>query len=1132
MHLVRSPIFRRIALAIALAICASLCSTAAFAQSYTGTVNVQEDFTGSTTQNPWYYFNGACLTASDLPGTGPTANGPGTPPGCVADHYYNENLVGGYNGVPGPAQTLPDPQGYGALRFTNGCLGGDCSEGGRFQNGAIVSANTFSTNQGLSITFKTITYRGDSGGSDNDGADGMSFFLLNAAEWSPTQDSIGSFGGSLGYDCSDEYSNTPNNGIVGAYLGLGIDEYGNFLNQSDNTASGYGYQPNRIGMRGAGNIAYPWLSANYPQYYPSSIPSAQWPSIVRYTCQTGELWNYTSGSPQWTGQTVQDYSRIPSAYAIVSDKIAREYSQGGYSRLDASPITYRVRLTANGLLSFWYSYNGGAWTGVLRDQSITAGNGPLPAELRFGFAGSTGGSSNIHELECFKATPITQASSSVSINQQQSSKLQVGAQVYFSYYDPSNWTGDITANSLDTTSNGVLSINPVANWDASCVLTGVLLGYTCPTTGQTGPIAAQGPSQRVMLTWNGSQGIPFEWGNLTLAQQGYLSAGDTDTVGEDRLEYLRGDRSNEIDQYGIGLFRDRDSVLSDIVDSSPVWVGPPSISPYISYEYPSVWKDRLYPSAVMAENSGQTYAQYVAAEATRLNVVYVGANDGFLHGFSAGSYNSSGTTYDNSTNTGTEVLAYMPQAVLQDIHNSSTAYADYSNPQYGHEFYVDAPPGTGDLYYKNAWHTWLVGGLGPGGADIYALDITNPANFSEANASNIVVGDWTNSTISCVNVSSCGANLGDTYGTPVIRLLHNGDWGIIFGNGFGSATGDAGIFIITVNPITEAMSTYYFSTGQSGTNDGIAYVSPVDIDGDHIVDYVYAGDLNGNVWRLDLTGNEPSSWGFDTSPIFKTPADQPITSQIAPAFIVNPSTGETQLMLYFGTGQKFPITESSPTTYESGTQSFYGVWDWNMSNWNSLGSTTLAAASPSLSTLTQSNLVQQSVSTSAGSSYNYINTTNPICWYGSTACPSGNDDFGWYINLPGTQTGYSITTNEQVIYNPQIVSTAVVFNSILPRINSPLSCTAGEDEGWTYAVNTATGGAIPGFFLNNGNNQTVAYETDASGTDSLVSTYDESNGSTLHYLIYQTLNGGAGVPLAVNPASDFTASQISWHEIR
>lgn len=149
----------------------------------------------------------------------------------------------------------------------------------------------------------------------------------------------------------------------------------------------------------------------------------------------------------------------------------------------------------------------------------------------------------------------------------------------------------------------------------------------------------------------------------------------------------------------------------------------------------------------------------------------MGANDGMLHGFRAGGYDATGKfTTATTPNDGQEVLAYMPAAALNTIYNTSSKL-DFSSPSYAHNLYVDATPGTGELYYNNAWHTWLVGGLGGGGnaggaiADntsvgtgaIYALDITNPANFSESNAGSLVLGEWTPSTLTCTNVTSCGA---------------------------------------------------------------------------------------------------------------------------------------------------------------------------------------------------------------------------------------------------------------------------------------------------------------------------------------------------------------------------------------
>jgi len=1225
-------------LAIAL-FCGFLAATAAHAQ-----VLISEDFDTNTTNNAWYFFNGACLTASSAAAT----SNPGTPPGCTAigSTYYNENLVGGYNGAAGDAQTLPDPLGDGALRFTNGCIpssSGGCSNGGHSQNGAIISSGVYSTSAGLDITFKTLSYRGDSGGDASDGADGMSFFLMDASIATAAElasnpgDAIGSWGGSLGYTCSNV--NSDYHGMIGAWLGLGIDEYGNFLNgesdtlgedspygvTGDNTASGGGIQPDRIGLRGRGNIAYPWLSANYPGDYPTTgltIPQEE--AAVQNTCETGTLWNYTPltnstpGTATNTGTPVDDYMAVPGAYSIISSKIANEYATGGYGQLNATPITYRLQLTQNGLLTLSYSYNGGAWTGVIQNEPITSVNsGALPANVRFGFAGSTGGSSNIHEIMCFKASPEAESASSTTGNEKESSKVDAGTQVYFGSYDPTTWTGSLAAYGLTTNSAGqVTGIATAANWDASCVLTGIASNSTCPTTGVSGPVAAEAPSSRTILTWNGTTGIPFEWTNLSTAEQNALNAIDND--GQTRLAFLRGDRTNEIPN-GANLYRARTGVLADIVDSSPAWEGPPSQSLYFAYETPSVWADRLYTSATMPENSGQSYTAYATAEQTRANVVYVGADDGLLHGFAAGSYNTD-SSYNSSGNNGNEVLAYVPQEVLLGIHptvtstttttnhhtgvtstNTTTAInstLDFSNPQYSHNFYVDAPPATGDLYYGSAWHTWVVGGLGPGlsgpwtsqgscggtgmptcatawsnttayafggtvsvngvnyvanwantnespltdvavgQGEVYALDVTTPANFAETNAATLVKGDWIGGTsatsnpgsFTCSNVANCALNLGFTYGTPVVRRLHDGNWAIIFGNGFGSSTGDAGIFIVTINSTSGAQTAYYLSTGVRGGN-GIAYVAAVDMDHDHITDYVYAGDLLGNIWRFDLTSNSESSWHVSTGPLFKTSSGQPITSEVVPQFVT--VNGATQLMLYFGTGQKFSQTPTSATSYATGTQSFYAVWDWNMSAWNALHSSQFASLTTaqmstasgvsSPYTLKPANLADQTI-TVDGNGDRLLSTSDQVCWANSTTCNSGNTQFGWYVNLPGTNTGYGSTTYEQVVYSPLILSTVVIFNSILPAIDSPLACSTNLDGGWSYALNVATGSAISGFWQ--GYSSSLPSNTGGYGSNATGTMY-YAGGS----VIYQN-TGGQHYEVPVQLPPDISGGRETWMQIR
>ena len=245
-----------------------------------GQVVISDNFTGGSSSNAWQPFLGACLTAGD---------GTGSIPACVGDAYYGaQGQVGGFTG------TLPDPVGNGALRFTNGF------PNGYGQAGGIISGFTFPLGQGLRVTFTTMTYLGDSGGGGHDGADGIGFFLIDGA-YAPYD--LGAFGGSLGYTCSN-VNNDPKlhpdgtqrsyDGLQRAYLGLGIDEYGNFLNQGDNTASGYGYVPGRIGLRGAGNIFAGAGSAFQLRCStrPGVLTVAQKIRAEQNTCKTGTIWDY------------------------------------------------------------------------------------------------------------------------------------------------------------------------------------------------------------------------------------------------------------------------------------------------------------------------------------------------------------------------------------------------------------------------------------------------------------------------------------------------------------------------------------------------------------------------------------------------------------------------------------------------------------------------------------------------------------------------------------------------------------------------------------------------------------------------------------------------------------------------
>ncbi|GLQ46878.1 hypothetical protein GCM10007862_19290 [Dyella lipolytica] len=1099
---------------------------------------VQDSFTGASATINWIPSHGACLTAG---------SGTGTVPACNGLAYYGSQTQAGLTGN-------VDPVGSGALRLTNGCAGGSGGTCYGNQSGAIISNTPFSSSQGIQVTFTTYAYSGNRGGGAGDGADGIGFYLLDASKVASTTSGgtttyapqIGAFGGSLGYSCSN--TNNPHDGMVGAYLGLGMDEFGNFLNGAyqsgytgDNTATGQmatnsnggngqQYQPQRIGLRGYGNVYLSELQALNPNatendvkntcenggtysytttgptqytfaytyqpngYYTTLVsttytytptnpnsnnntkacagaqpanttiggagstngtaiaiaggtPLYQQTSVVApsvntsgqvsvtysngktYTCNTqtsvttttytysqpsssatpsvpsatvggtsttnddgyygtsgppfvlvnGKYYPVTestsSNTPTNTNTaTFPDYAAIPNAYVNLpsTTPIANE---SALTRSAATPIAYKLQITQTGLLSLWYSYNGGSYVPVLTSQSIASTNGAMPANFLFGFGGSTGGSENVHEITCFQATPADVSASSAGINVQQTGEVQTGTQVYLAYYHPNNWWGELDSQNLVyNSSTGTVSIASIANWDASCVLT----GGSCAATGATSMTAQ---TSRSMVTWTGGPNdnasspgaAPFNWGRLTTNEQAWLGANDSvanaGQVAQDRVNYLGGDRTNEVTVSGSSVanaagsydnFRARNSVLGDIIDSSPTWVGPP-VTPY-----PNTWSDLLYPSATMPENatSATTYGTFASNEASRLNVVYVGANDGFMHGFETGYYKSDGTyacapsngtnlCADGTYNDGHEVLAYIPGAVLATIHNAATSTLDYSSVNYAHNFFVDATPGTGDLFYNNGWHTWLVSGLGTGGNAIFALDITDLGSGGASPwGTGSVKGEWSTAvtttpasgstpasttvatTLACANDTStslCGDDLGQTVGTPQIRRLHNGQWAIIFGNGFNSVTGHAGIYVMTINngninaSSSATSGVYFLDTGVGSTSNpnGIGYISAVDLDGDHITDYVYAGDAYGNVWRFDLTSSTPASWSVSNfgnsspTPLFTTPAIKTVyTTTTTTSGGTTTTTTSSPTITILG-----PVSVSQQSTYGYGTTS-------------------------------------------------------------------------------------------------------------------------------------------------------------------------------------------------------------------
>ena len=578
------------------------------------------------------------------------------------------------------------------------------------------------------------------------------------------------------------------------------------------------------------------------------------------------------------------------------------------------------------------------------------------------------------------------------------STLSTNSQVYLARFTSGRWTGNLVSYALDAITG---AINNTPTWEAGTLLTARDLS--------TNP--------RTILTYNGTDGVALQWANLTTVQKNDLRTNpgggtDNDATALARLAYLRGLRSCENGNPGIcnhtdgtntytakGL-RARASRLGDIIHSAPVYVGIPEVN----------WPDTL-PGATVA------YSDFRLAQNNRPGIVYLGANDGMLHGF--------------RESDGREVLAYMPQSLFSTTVNEGMHYL--TDPAYGHRYYVDLRPSVTDVFAKTtvsgtaAWNTVLVGGLRGGGRGLFALDITDPTAYAETStaAANTVMWEFS---------SADDADLGYTFSAPSIVLMPNGKWAVIFGNGYNDAgSGEAHLFILYLEEGldgTWSSSDYVkISTGvgNTTTRNGLSTPAVLDTDGDGVADRAYAGDLFGNMWAFDLSSTNPGNWkvayraGTTPKPLFIAGSSKPITA--APVIVRNPdvvtaNTNDPNLLVLFGTGQYIATGDNASTA----TQSFYGVWDSGSKE------------------LDNTDLVEQTLGTGTTTgNFSGRTATNYAVDY------SGGAD-GWYMDLP--------ESGERVVTDAVVRGNNVFYNTAIPTTDP---CGSGGD-GWLMIVKINNGG--------------------------------------------------------------------------
>jgi len=440
----------------------------------------------------------------------------------------------------------------------------------------------------------------------------------------------------------------------------------------------------------------------------------------------------------------------------------------------------------------------------------------------------------------------------------------------------------------------------------------------------------------------------------------------------------------------------------------------------------------------------------------------VGANDGMLHAFNAAD--------------GVERFAYVPRGI--DLLKLKS----YSDPDYGHRFFVDGPIVVStkrDLPTQ----TVLVSTLGRGGKGLFALDVTDPSLF---NSSKIL---WDLD-------ASFDNDMGQVLGKPIIANLNNGSTALLVPNGYNSGNERAVLFVLDLRTGAK-IAEIDTGVGSAVAPNGLAAPRGWDADGNGTVDFVYAGDFRGNLWKFDLRSSSPGSWStFGGRALYQpaTQGTQPITGGVTVA--VDPSTDKR--WVFFGTGRLMTTTDIVDTS----RQTWYGVIDDDA-----------ATASVARTGMTSRDIAQ----------YDSANKTR--AFEPHAALPNGSK--GWYIDLdlPPSNT----LEGERMVGDQQVVKNALIAASIIPSTVDP--CYPGR--GYVNAIDAFTGTSLDTGLFDVDRNGTFGNAGDKLGSTAIGS-IDLGVGMVTDPALLDKLlvAGGSLATLASTPLNpDLYGGRISWREI-
>ncbi|WP_434558690.1 pilus assembly protein [Pseudomonas sp. Z4-20] len=456
-------------------------------------------------------------------------------------------------------------------------------------------------------------------------------------------------------------------------------------------------------------------------------------------------------------------------------------------------------------------------------------------------------------------------------------------------------------------------------------------------------------------SWNTATNVPvtLAFGNFSPAQQTSLSQGlPTGITGIDLVQWSKG-----VNKTGLKV---RSVLLGDIINS-PLALASPN--------------DQTA-SDLLNDTSYSTYLTTKAANMS--SSLVVNGNDGFF-------------SVINSTN-GTRRYAYMPSSVLPSLQ--LIADPSYINGV-SHKFLVDGQVGVFDAQMGSAWKTLALGGTGAGGRAFYAVQLF------DASAGNAIRALWEISAPTVANTANALNDLGYAYARPEVARLSDGRWAAFISNGYGSNTGVAALYVVDIR---DGSLIRKIVINSSETDNGLSSVK-LRVNSQNVVQAAYGGDLKGRMWKFDLSGASPNTWGlaFAGQPLFTAPggATQPITAQ--PLLAENPQGG---IQVFFGTG-KF---NESVDKLNKDLQGFYSIWD----------------ATGGAGQITVSSLQAQSITgIFSGATGQFVTTSQ-----NDVAYPAQK---GWYLPLIYNNA----LTGERVINPASLVLGRVVFTTAAVDTTDP-----------------------------------------------------------------------------------------------